>query len=415
MTQLRRLIGSVVAGAWGVEPNDIEESAIRCIRAADFDYRSLRPTVESAPLRMVDARIVKRIQLSRGDLILEKSGGGARTPVGRAVLYDSDLPAICSNFAARIRPATGIDSRFLTYLLASLYSRGATESCVTQTTGIQNLDVDVWLETPVAEVSIDEQRRIADFLDDQVARIDSIVAAREKQRGLIEESRSAELNAAIETVAVDRVRLARFARVQTGVTVDAGRVLTNPIELPYLRVANVQAGGLLLDEVKTIRLEKSQVPRALLQDGDVLMTEGGDVDKLGRGTVWRSQIPGQVVHQNHVFAVRVDRHYLVPEFLTYVTAARAAREYFELTATKTTNLASTSASRVLALSVPYVDVLSQELMVSKVDAATLQWAELDRVLVDSIGKMEELKRSMITAAVTGEFDVSSADASRVPV
>lgn len=262
---------------------------------------------------------------------------------------------------------------------------------------------------------LDEQRRIADFLDDQVARIDNIVAAREKQRTLIEESRSAELNAAIEHVAVDRVRLARFARVQTGVTVDAGRVLTNPIELPYLRVANVQAGGLMLDEVKTIRLEKSQVQRSLLQDGDVLMTEGGDVDKLGRGTVWRSQIPGQVVHQNHVFAVRVDREYLVPEFLTYVTAARAAREYFELTATKTTNLASTSASKVLSLTVPYVDTLLQASVVSRIDSAMSQLADLDKVLSESTGRLNELKRSLITAAVTGAFDVPTADGSRVQV
>ena len=54
------------------------------------------------------------------------------------------------------------------------------------------------------------------------------------------------------------------------------------------------------------------------------MTEGGDVDKLGRGFIWHEEIPG-CVHKNHVFAVRVNRDFLTSEFLTYQTQSPYGR------------------------------------------------------------------------------------------
>jgi type I restriction enzyme S subunit len=98
-------------------------------------------------------------------------------------------------------------------------------------------------------------------------------------------------------------RLGEVAEVASGVTLgrDLERFMT--VDLPYLRVANVQDGHLDLEEIKWVRVRPTEVERFLLQPGDVLMTEGGDIDKLGRGTVWEGQIK-PCLHQNHVFRVR---------------------------------------------------------------------------------------------------------------
>ena len=281
---LRRLVASLDNGVWGEEP-DGDGTEIRCVRAADFDFARLRATVDTAPFRKIAPAQRRRLSLGRGDLILEKSGGGEKQVVGRAVLYDRDVPAVCSNFAARLRPTPSVAPRYLAYLLAALYFDGATARCVLQTTGIQNLDTDAWLQTEVPVLELDEQRRIADFLDDQVARIDNIIAARRSQIELINSQRVCELDSLINDDERPAARLALFAQIQSGITVDAGRESVDGIDVPYLRVANVQAGALNLDEVKSIRVARSQVSRYLLRDGDVLMTEGGDIDKLGRGTV----------------------------------------------------------------------------------------------------------------------------------
>ncbi len=96
----------------------------------------------------------------------------------------------------------------------------------------------------------------------------------------------------------------------------------------------------------------------MLKYGDVLMTEGGDLDKLGRGTIWRSEIQ-KCLHQNHIFAVRPDQRLLHPEFLAFVTRTAYARSYFESTGTKTTNLASTNSSKIRDFRIPLIETNRQ--------------------------------------------------------
>ena len=145
-----------------------------------------------------------------------------------------------------------------------------------------------------------------------------------------------------------RRKLAEVAEVRTGIAKNNEKALTDPVELPYLRVANVQDGHLDLTEIKTIAVESSRVERYSLEDGDVLMTEGGDFDKLGRGAVWRNQI-SPCLHQNHVFAVRVNRKHLLPEFLAAYCAAEPGRRYFLACSKQTTNPASINSSQLKAL------------------------------------------------------------------
>jgi type I restriction enzyme S subunit len=95
-------------------------------------------------------------------------------------------------------------------------------------------------------------------------------------------------------------RVAEVADVGSGVTLGKDVSGFKHVELPYLRVANVQDGHLDLTTVKTVKVRCDEVDRYRLEPGDVLMTEGGDLDKLGRGTLWEGQIP-DCLHQNHIF------------------------------------------------------------------------------------------------------------------
>jgi type I restriction enzyme, S subunit len=106
------------------------------------------------------------------------------------------------------------------------------------------------------------------------------------------------------------VSLEKVAKIQTGLA-KGKKDQKNVVSLPYLRVANVQDGYLDLSEIKEIEVDSSQVNRYLLQNEDILLTEGVDFDKLGRGGIWHCQI-NPCLHQNHVFAVRVNRENLIP-------------------------------------------------------------------------------------------------------
>jgi type I restriction enzyme, S subunit len=127
----------------------------------------------------------------------------------------------------------------------------------------------------------------------------------------------------------DMTRLKHVSTVQTGVTLSGKGDLADP-EWPYLRVANVQVGYVDLSEIKTVRVPLGKAIASMLRPGDVLMTEGGDVDKLGRGALWRGELP-DMLHQNHIFAVRPDEA-LDSQFLVYWLDGPMARTYFRTTA-----------------------------------------------------------------------------------
>ena len=133
-------------------------------------------------------------------------------------------------------------------------------------------------------------------------------------------------------------RLDKVAIIQTGIAKNQNS-RQETVELPYLRVANVQDGFLDLSEIKTINVHKDKVDRYRLKNGDVLLTEGGDFDKLGRGAVWEDQIPN-CVHQNHVFVVRVNNSELLPSFLSAQTGSSYGKRYFLNCSKQSTNLAN---------------------------------------------------------------------------
>lgn len=137
----------------------------------------------------------------------------------------------------------------------------------------------------------------------------------------------------------DIVLLSSISEIRSGVTIGKKYEGIGTIELPYLRVANVQDGYLDLSEIKTIRIPIGQVSTYVLNQGDVLMNEGGDFDKLGRGTVWRNEIQS-CLHQNHVFKVRLNRSEMSPDYLALYSTSQYGKNFFLLSSKQSTNLAS---------------------------------------------------------------------------
>lgn len=128
---------------------------------------------------------------------------------------------------------------------------------------------------------------------------------------------------------------------------------------PYLRVANVQRGVLDLREIKYINVPDEEMPKLRLEVGDVLLCEGNSPDLVGRGAIWRGEIP-DCVHQNHVLRVRVDRERLIPEYVLAVINSSHGQAYFRSKAKRTTNLASINSKEVAGLPVPVLSIARQQ-------------------------------------------------------
>lgn len=178
---------------------------------------------------------------------------------------------------------------------------------------------------------------------------------------------------------------------------------TDAVTMPYLRVANVLDGSLALEDVKEVTLPRGMAERCTLRPGDVLMTEGGDPDKLGRGTVWPGDF-GPCLHQNAIFAVRPDSR-LLPEYLALVTRTWYARAYFEVTASKSTGIAHTSSTKITGFRVPLPPVGEQHRIAAAISESVARINALREPALRQLALLGERRQALITAAVTGGITV----------
>lgn len=323
-------------------------------------------------------------------------------------------------------PIEGTDLRYIYYLFTNTgfqkemrkYAKGILEIRL-------RISSNDMLKRIIPSPPFKEQQRIADYLDKMCAEIDAVL---EKTRASIEEYKK--LKQAVITQAVTKgirgdrpmkdsgiewigdipaewrkTQLRHCAAIKSGITLGKKYEKTDSlVERPYLRVANVQDGYVDLSVLTTIEVTQDEDLKYRLRAGDVLMTEGGDRDKLGRGCVWHGEIE-PCLHQNHIFAVQTSKETLLPEFLEYLTVSDVGRSYFDVTAIKTTNLACTSSSKVLAFTIPLPSVEEQAEIV---EALNTKCAGIDALVAKKqqyLTEIENYKKSLIYEYVTGKKEV----------
>ncbi|WP_421621803.1 restriction endonuclease subunit S [Alkalilimnicola ehrlichii] len=163
--------------------------------------------------------------------------------------------------------------------------------------------------------------------------------------------------------------------------------------VPYLRVANVQDGYLDLSEVKLLRVSPADIDKYRLLPGDVLMNEGGDFDKLGRGTLWEGQLE-LCLHQNHVFRVRPNSTLLSPHFLTAFSSSAIGKRYFIRSSKQSTNLASINSTQLKAFQVPIPATKEQDWIVAEMARAASRVERekecVDKAILQKTGLMDDL-------------------------
>ena len=163
-----------------------------------------------------------------------------------------------------------------------------------------------------------------------------------------------------------RVRFEDVALVAGGVTL--GRKLGDrkTVTMPYLRVANVKRGEIDLSVIKEVSIGEDEIERYALRENDLLMTEGGDWDKVGRAAIWRAEIP-VCLHQNHVFRARMRSAELAPFWFERYFNSPVGRGYFESASKQTTNLASINMRQVRNCPIPLPPLAEQRRIVAKVE------------------------------------------------
>jgi len=317
-----------------------------------------------------------------------------------APVPNSNDPLVFSTGFAVLQPKPKTSKRFLSYLLQSTTF---IDEIMANSEGVSypSITSGSLMALPTAIPKFAEQRRIADYLDRETAHIDALIERQTQLISLLQERRPSAIGHLLGAE-LPNLDLRKVATIQSGITL-SGEGSPELSEWPYLRVANVQAGFIDTSEIKTIRIQDSEARSALLQRGDVLMTEGGDIDKLGRGAIWDGAI-NPMLHQNHIYAVRPGPN-LNPQYLEYWLVSPVARDYFYSTAKKTTNLASTNKTTLGRLPIWAPPIEIQTKIVDKLNKTTKQIDALIAKTEQHIALARERRAALITAAVTGQIEV----------
>lgn len=379
VVRLRRTIRSLRNGTWGNEPDG--ENDIICVRVADFDRVGFSVRLGEPTVRAVSSSDRNGRVLRRGDLLLEKSGGGELQPVGAVVRFDCEEPAVCSNFVARVVVAADCDSRFMTYVHAHLYDGRVNTRSIKQTTGIQNLDSYAYLSELVGIPPLEEQRAIAAFLDRETARIDSLIAKKQRFVELLQEKRTALISHVVTGGLVigdggrwQQMQLGRAIKLQRGFDITGAGDSDGSIPV-------ISSGGF-----------SGNCETAMVKGPGVIVGRKGTLGTVHYvetdywphdTTLWVKQFRGNC-----------------PRFVYYFLIHMKLERFDVGAANPTVNR-----NHVHPVVVSWPDQIAQRAIATFLDQQTDQLAGLSRRVEDAMDRLREYRSALISAAVTGKIDV----------
>lgn len=420
----KRFLVNRNGGMWGSEPGS-DEFDVLCIRVADFDYENLKTKASASTVRSITEKQLQKNQLHDGDILLEKSGGGEKTPVGRAVYYSGNDDAICSNFIERLTVnQQTLNPKFACYILSAAYSQRKNLDCIKQTTGIQNLSVDDYLSSVTIPLfDIETQKRITKWLDKQLSKVAQVITAKQAQLQKLSTYRQSLITRAVTKGLDPNVEMKdsgvewigsiprewKTSKISFVSDVTLGKMLcprqtdSEQTLETYLCAGSISWDG-VKDYIKEMWFSSKEKSELLLIAGDVLVVEGGA--GFGMTTLYKGE-HSPCYFQNSIIRVRGHHNVMTSDFINYWMR-------FTYTAYLKTVCNEATFSHYTKEKVSETPILVPPLNEQKKIADFCKLVD-ERVkticagIENQISKLNEYRSSLISAAVTGQLAIEEAE------
>lgn len=236
-----------------------------------------------------------------------------------------------------------------------------------------------------------EQKSIAEIL----SKMDSLISLRKQQIAKLDELVKARFVEMFGDVLLNSMQwpektLENMANIVSGITKGRKTAEADLQEVPYMAVSNVKDGYIDWTTVKTILATRQEIEQYRLMPDDILMTEGGDPDKVGRGAIIKVPLKNSI-HQNHIFRVRLDEQEILPSFFAEYLRHQKAKRYFLGCAKQTTGIASINMRQLRAL-----PTLVPPLSLQKQFAAFVERVDQQKQTVQQgLEKLELMKKALM--------------------
>jgi type I restriction enzyme S subunit len=402
--------GLFTDGDWVESKDQDPHGGIRLLQLADIgDGRFIDKSDRYInDIKFVELRCT---ELNPGDVLVARMPD----PLGRACLMPELLQrCITVVDVAAIRSGKyGVNHRWLVNAINSPQVRREIETQSSGTTR-RRISRGNLSEIAVPVPPIEEQTRIADKLDTVLARVDACRDRLARVAPLLKRFRQSVLAAATSGRLTEdwrgehgltrwrfAVSMSEVGTIGGGLTKNSKRDEYSEVR-PYLRVANVHANQLRLDEISSIGVLPQEFTKTRLQKGDLLIVEGnGSIDHIGRVAIWNDEIP-DISHQNHLIRWRANKD-IDPRFVLYWVLSPIGREQIVKVASSTTGLHTLSVSKVGALSLDLPPLDEQTEIVRRVEILFTFADRLEARLTHARAAADRLTPAMLAKAFRGEL------------
>lgn len=375
-----------ILNGYAFKSNQYTTSGVRIIRISNVQKGYIED--KSPVYYPCDDENVKKYELKQNDLLISLTGNVGRT----ALLEEKFLPAALNQRVSCVRLKEP-DKVLKTYLFHLLNSDYFEQQCMKAAEGVaqKNLSPKWLFEYKIPIYSIERQKEISNTLD----KIDLLIILRKQQLAKLDELVKARFVEMFGDVLLNSMQwpektLENMADIVSGITKGRKTAEADLQEVPYMAVSNVKDGYIDWTTVKTILATRQEIEQYRLMPDDILMTEGGDPDKVGRGAIIKVPLKNSI-HQNHIFRVRLDEQEILPSFFAEYLRHQKAKRYFLGCAKQTTGIASINMRQLRAL-----PTLVPPLSLQKQFAAFVERVDQQKQTVQqSLEKLELMKNALM--------------------
>ena len=434
--KLKRIIHNIKNGIWGdYERHNSDD--IPCIRILNFERNKMQVNIDDLTFRNIPKEKQREYLLNKGDLLIEKSGGGEKNPVGFVVIYNYTLPAVYANFIAKISLNDKGDSSYVKYICSNIYNKRIHMDSVNQTTGIQNLDTEKYISRVIAIPYIKEQEKIANLLDKKTSQFDSIISKKEKLIEKLEEAKKSLVSEVVtgkaKVVKTDdgyelvkrksdemkdsgvewlgdipkdwEVKKLKYllSKIGSGKTPKGGADVYQDNGVVFMRSQNVHNTGLILDDVVYISNKiDEEMKNSRVQRQDILLNITGAT--IGRTSIFEFDNLKANVNQ-HVCILRPKPTVILPTLLNKIIQSDYIQEQIQFmqTGSSREGLNFEQIGNMILFINEDIDVQKN------IDIFLYEKLRNINLLVSKvktqIEKLKEAKQSLISEAVTGKIEI----------
>ncbi|HMO61477.1 MAG TPA: restriction endonuclease subunit S [Ferruginibacter sp.] len=395
--KLTELIDERITGEWGQEP---VSSGVKVIRTTNFTNEG-KLDLSNVVERDIEAKKIEKKSLLKGDIIIEKSGGGPTQPVGRVVYFDieSDEKYLCNNFTTILRPKLNlVASKYLLYQMLYLHKSGRTKRYQNKTTGIHNLNLEKYLQEKIALPPLPDQLHIANIL----SKAENLIAQRKESIRLLDEflkSTFLEMfgDPGTNPLNWNLIKLESSFLVKPLIGSMVPAIETGTI--PIVRVGEIGSKKINFDKCKFSQLNPNDIEKYRLIHGDILLARAiGSESHLGKASIYYDN-DKTVVYDSHVMRLRFNSKIINSEYFYTFLQTQGGRKRFMRKAGQTSIQFNINSKQISDIDIPVAPIELQTQfaqIVEKTEALKSQYQQ-------SLQELENLYGSLSQKAFRGEL------------